>query len=296
MLPGGLRDSADSGRGSEVREADDGAGRLYDEIADWYEHEFLAANPPPPGGPIRSASMPRSASLLGRGTSGLPGDRLRQPAFHAGRVRGLGWTPLGIDISHGDAAIHPGGPACPAAPRPTPQRLPVREPAALPAVIHRHGRHTGMPAYPAVLTEAAPGSCRPGRAVFVHVGVHPCFLRRVSPTGATPAAVVIRPRLPGGPTGPRCPGPPAASGPRARRHSPFPCPASCTAFLKRRPDPRTARRRAARPTPATLAIPRTQAPMNPGQVTHGGAPSQLPPHTRRQRPIAETTDNNADRP
>jgi hypothetical protein len=54
--------------------------------------------------------------------------------------------------------------------------------------------HTGMPAYPAVLTEAAwpqPG----GR--FVHVGVHPCFCGGFADR-SDPAAVVIRPGYPEG--------------------------------------------------------------------------------------------------
>jgi hypothetical protein len=36
------------------------------------------------------------------------------------------------------------------------------------------------------------------------------------------------------------------------------------------------------PTPAPLAIRRTQAPMNPGQITHNGAPSQLPTHQKTE--------------
>ena len=50
--------------------------------------------------------------------------------------------------------------------------------------------HTGMPAYPAVLTEAAPGLQPGGR--FIDVGVHPGFCGGFADR-SDPAAVVIRP-------------------------------------------------------------------------------------------------------
>jgi hypothetical protein len=50
--------------------------------------------------------------------------------------------------------------------------------------------HTDMPAYPAVLQEAA-SVLRPG-GIFVHVGVHPCFCGGFADR-SDPGAVVIRP-------------------------------------------------------------------------------------------------------
>ena len=50
--------------------------------------------------------------------------------------------------------------------------------------------HTDMPAYPAVLAEAARVLAPGGR--FVHIGVHPCFCGGFADRG-DPEAVVIRP-------------------------------------------------------------------------------------------------------
>jgi predicted TPR repeat methyltransferase len=72
------------------------APAAYDEIADWYEHEFLAGAATPGTDPRGiDAAL---GSLLGRGT-GLCLEIGCGTGVHAGRIRGLGWTPLGIDIS-----------------------------------------------------------------------------------------------------------------------------------------------------------------------------------------------------
>lgn len=67
-------------------------------------------------------------------------------------------------------------------------QLPVRD-GCLPAAITVMA-HTDMPAYPAVLAEAARVLAPGGR--FVHIGVHPCFGGGFADR-SDPAAVVIRP-------------------------------------------------------------------------------------------------------
>lgn len=155
---------------------------VYDEIADWYEHEFLATTATPGTDPLGiDAAL---GSLLGRGT-GVCLEIGCGTGVHADRVRGLGWTPLGIDISTAMLRYTRG--RLPAA-RADAIRLPVRD-RCLRAVITVMA-HTDMPAYPAVLTEAARVLQPGGR--FVHVGVHPCFCGGFADR-SDPAAVVIRP-------------------------------------------------------------------------------------------------------
>jgi SAM-dependent methyltransferase len=141
----------------------------YDEIADWYEHEFLAGTAAPGTDPLGiDAAL---GSLLGRGT-GACLEIGCGTGVRAGRVRGLGWTPVGIDIS---AAMlrHARG------------RLPAARAAVITVMAH-----TDMPAYSAVLAEAARVLQPGGR--LVHIGVHPCFCGGFADR-SDPAAVVIRP-------------------------------------------------------------------------------------------------------
>jgi SAM-dependent methyltransferase len=152
----------------------------YDEIADWYEQDFLAraAGADPLG--IDAALD----TLLGRG-SGACLEIGCGTGVRAARVRALGWTPCGADISAAMLRYARGRlPAVLA----DAARLPVRD-GCLPAVITVMA-HTDMPAYPAVLAEAA-RVLRPG-GIFVHIGVHPCFCGGFADRG-DPAAVVIRP-------------------------------------------------------------------------------------------------------
>src|SRR6266545_5242663 len=87
----------------------------YDEIADWYEQEFLA-----------------------------------NQQVNAATVRKLGWTPVGVDLSAGMLRHARGRLATAQADA---QQLPIRGgwlPAAIAVMVH-----TDMPGYPAVLAEAA---------------------------------------------------------------------------------------------------------------------------------------------
>ena len=154
----------------------------YDEIADWYEHEFLAAVTTPGADPLGiDASL---GSLLGPG-AGACLEIGCGTGVRAGRVRDLGWTPFGIDISA--AMLRHARGRLPAA-RADAVRLPVRD-RCLPAVITVMA-HTDMPAYPAVLAEAARVLQPGGR--LVHIGVHPCFCGGFADR-SDPAAVMIRP-------------------------------------------------------------------------------------------------------
>lgn len=151
----------------------------YDEIADWYEHEFLARTAP--GDPLGIARA--LGDLLGR-DHGTCLEIGCGTGAHAAQVSELGWTPVGIDLS-GAMLRHARG------------RLPIAmaDAARLPvagqslAAVIAVMVHTDMPAYPAVLREAA-RVLRPG-GVFVHIGVHPCFCGGFADRG-DPAAVVIR--------------------------------------------------------------------------------------------------------
>jgi SAM-dependent methyltransferase len=171
----------------------------YDEIADWYENEFLPASTP--GDPIGiRASL---AELLGspaertfclaEGTfSPAGGDTGRAVCLeigcgtgvHAAQLRELGWEPLGVDLSGRMLAYAKG--RLPIA-QGDATRLPVGD-AALSAVVAMMV-HTDMPDYPAVLREVA-RVLSPG-GTFVHVGVHPAFCGGFADR-TDPEAVIIR--------------------------------------------------------------------------------------------------------
>lgn len=135
----------------------------YDEIADWYEREFLGND---------SADDPlgigRALTVLLGGGQGTCLEIGCGTGIHAGKVRELGWTPVGVDISTG--MLHYAKDRLPVV-RADAGWLPIRDNgvSAVAAVMV----HTDMPDYPGVLREAvrilAPGG------VFVHIGVHPCF-------------------------------------------------------------------------------------------------------------------------
>ncbi len=153
----------------------------YDQIADWYEQEFMARTQPGTD-PLGIAAALRS--LLGTGAGPCLEIGCGTGAW-AAEVRDLGWTPVGVDVS---AAMlkHAAG------------RLPIARADALRLPVSDGGVgavtsimvHTDMPEYPAVLREAA-RVLRPG-GLFVHIGVHPCFCGGFA-DHSDREAVIIRP-------------------------------------------------------------------------------------------------------
>jgi SAM-dependent methyltransferase len=159
----------------------------YDEIADWYETVFLAAQraQPTADGFADRLGIDRSLSeLLGSG-SGRCLEVGCGTGVYAARVRALGWTPVGVDLSAG--MLRHAAARLPVA-RADATRLPVPDgslDAAIAVMVH-----TDLHAYPPVLDEIA-RVLRPGGR-FVHVGVHPCFCGGFADR-SDPRAVVIRP-------------------------------------------------------------------------------------------------------
>ncbi|MDI2129122.1 class I SAM-dependent methyltransferase [Yinghuangia seranimata] len=156
----------------------------YDAVADWYETEFLTRDPSSDGHPLGLGHL--LDDLLGPGT----GPCLEigcGTGVHADRVRALGWTPFGLDLSHGMLRhAHTRGRlpvVCGDA-----ARLPVASVVLLAAVAVMV--HTDMPDYPRVLREVA-RVLRPG-GVFVHIGVHPCFCGGFADR-SDPDAILVRP-------------------------------------------------------------------------------------------------------
>lgn len=73
-----------------------GRRAVYDEIADWYEQEFLARQTDGDPFGVRQAL----AALLGSGR-GVCLEIGCGTGVHAAQIRQLGWTPLGVDVSTG---------------------------------------------------------------------------------------------------------------------------------------------------------------------------------------------------
>lgn len=109
----------------------------YDEIADWYEHDFLARTEPGTD-PLGIGAALRA--LLGRG-SGACLEIGCGTGVWASPMRDLGWTPFGVDLSA--AMLRHGRARLPVALADA-KRLPVRD-GSLPAVVTIMA-HTDMPA------------------------------------------------------------------------------------------------------------------------------------------------------
>lgn len=161
-------------------------GAAYDGIADWYEREFLGTQGlTAETGRTDVLGIDRALrDLLGEG-AGLCLDIGCGTGIHAARALGLGWTPVGVDVSggmlrHARGRLPVANADC--------ARLPIRDGGVSAAIAMMV--HTDMPDYPLVLREVA-RVLRPG-GVFVHVGVHPCFCGGFADRGDLDA-VVIRP-------------------------------------------------------------------------------------------------------
>jgi SAM-dependent methyltransferase len=157
----------------------------YDAIADWYENEFLSDQSDdgvPTSDPIGvDGSL---CEMLGRGV-GLSLEIGCGTGIHAARIRGLGWSPFGIDLSAG--MLRHARTRLPIA-QADGERLPFGDASFVSVVAVMI--HTDVANYSAVLREAwrvlAPGGC------FVHVGVHPCFCGGFADR-TDPEAIILRP-------------------------------------------------------------------------------------------------------
>jgi ubiquinone/menaquinone biosynthesis C-methylase UbiE len=151
----------------------------YDDIADWYEHEFHGGIPEHDALGIRAALE----GLLGKG-AGPCLDLGCGTGACADRLRELGWSPFGIDRSAGMLEYAKG--RLPSV-LSSAEQLPLssRSLTCVASVMV----HTDMPQYPRILKEVA-RVLMPG-GVLVHIGVHPCFCGGFADR-SDPEAITVR--------------------------------------------------------------------------------------------------------
>ena len=146
------------------------AAAPYDEIADWYESVFLARQRErqTADGFADSLGIDQAlVELLGAG-SGTCLEVGCGTGIYAQRVRQLGWSAIGVDLSAG--MLHHARDRLPVA-QGDAGELPIAT-GTIDAVITVMV-HTDLPDYAGVLPELH-RVLKPG-GLFVHVGVHPCF-------------------------------------------------------------------------------------------------------------------------
>ena len=152
----------------------------YDPHADWYEDYVTRAAAQFTGRVSRMLG-----SLLGPGNGRRYLDVACGTGIHAPGLAALGWHPLGVDLS--TAQLRYARTRLPVAAGDA-ARLPVAS-ASVDAAVCAVA-HTDVPDYPAVIREIA-RVLAPG-GVFVHVGVHPCFVGAFADRSA-PDRVVLTP-------------------------------------------------------------------------------------------------------
>ncbi|MBF6332847.1 class I SAM-dependent methyltransferase [Nocardia transvalensis] len=157
----------------------------YDEIAEWYEHTFLAGQRAQGGADTDPLGIRNALDvLLGEG-SGPCLDIGCGTGIFAEQIRRLGWEPVGVDLS--GRMLRFAANRLPVA-QADATALPIRDasvPVAVAIMVH-----TDMPDYASVMAEVA-RVLRPGGSV-VHIGVHPCFCGGFADR-SNPEAIIIRP-------------------------------------------------------------------------------------------------------
>ncbi|MGW3409846.1 class I SAM-dependent methyltransferase [Streptomyces sp. NPDC000888] len=154
------------------------ATATYDEHADWY-NEFMSADR---AGEYIQRVHATLEDLLGTG-EGTCLDVCCGTGAHASVQGGLGWAPVGADLSGGQLRHAVG--RLPVV-RADSTALPFAD-DSLPAAVCVLA-HTDVPDYAAVLREIA-RVLRPGGR-FVHLGVHPCYIGAFADWSDRPRIVV----------------------------------------------------------------------------------------------------------
>ncbi|MFE6483862.1 class I SAM-dependent methyltransferase [Streptomyces sp. NPDC057757] len=151
---------------------------VYDQHADWYEEFMSEAGS---GGYVRRVHGALEGVM--EAGEGVCLDVCCGTGAHASVPAGLGWAPVGVDLSGGQLR-HAAG-RLPVA-RADATALPFAD-ASLPAAVCVLA-HTDLPDYPAVLREIS-RVLRPGGR-FTHLGVHPCYIGAFADWSDGPRVVV----------------------------------------------------------------------------------------------------------